>query len=201
MHIVCLDLEGTLAPEIWIAFAHESGVEELTRTTRDEPDYAKLMDWRLGVLREHGMKLADIQAVIERIEPLEGAIDFIDELRRFTQVVIVSDTFEQFAFPIMEKMGWPTIFCNSLHVGADGTIEGYELRADNMKVNTVRALQQMGYDTIAAGDSHNDIGMIQASKAGFLFRAPEAIKAQYPEISALESYGELLGAMREACCS
>lgn len=199
MHIACLDLEGTLAPEIWIAFARESGIGELTRTTRDEPDYEKLMDWRLEVLREHGMKLADIQAVIKRIEPLDGALDFINGLRRFTQVVIVSDTFEQFAFPIMEKMGWPTIFCNSLRVDTDGTIAGYNLRADNMKVNTVRALQRMGYDTIAAGDSHNDIGMIQASKAGFLFRAPEAIKAQYPEIAALDSYEELLGAFRRAC--
>ena len=199
VHIACLDLEGTLAPEIWIEFAHESGIEELTRTTRDEPDYAKLMDWRLGVLREHKMKLADIQAVISRIEPLEGAMDFIAQMRRFTQLIIISDTFEQFASPIMEKMGWPTIFCNTLQVGADGSIEGYTLRAGNMKVNTVGALQQMGYDTIAAGDSHNDLGMLRASKEGFLFRAPEAIRAENPDLEAFDDYDDLLAAFKRAC--
>ncbi len=197
MYIACLDLEGTLTPEIWIAFAQKSGIEELTRTTRDEPDYSKLMDWRLGILKEHNMKLADIQSVIEKIDPLDGAMDFIAKLREFTQVAIISDTFEQFAKPIMKKMGWPTIFCNSLKVDADGTITDYILRADNMKVNTVQGLQNIGYDTIAAGDSHNDIGMLKASKTGFLFHAPESIKQEYPEFVSYENYDELLEAFKK----
>ena len=197
MYIACLDLEGTLVPEIWIAFAHKSGIEELTRTTRDEPDYSKLMDWRLNVLKEHNMKLADIQNVIEKIDPLPGAMDFIAKLREFTQVAIISDTFEQFARPIMKKMGWPTIFCNSLEVAPDGTITDYVLRANNMKVNTVQGLQSIGYDTIAAGDSHNDIGMLKASKSGFLFHAPESIKDEYPEFTAFETYDELLNAFKK----
>ena len=191
MNIVCLDLEGVLVPEIWIAFAKESGIPELTRTTRDEPDYDKLMNWRLGILREHGLGLKQIQDTIAKIDPLPGAKEFLDELRSITQVIIISDTFTQFAGPLMEKLGWPTIFCNSLEVAEDGTITGYKMRIQDSKLSTVKALQSIGYDTIASGDSHNDLGMILASKAGFLFRSTEQIKKEYPKIPAYETYEEL----------
>ena len=191
MNIVCLDLEGVLVPEIWIAFAKESGIPELTRTTRDEPDYDKLMNWRLGILREHGLGLKQIQDTIAKIDPLPGAKDFLDELRSITQVIIISDTFTQFAGPLMEKLGWPTIFCNSLEVAEDGTITGYKMRIQESKLTTVKALQSIGYDTIASGDSHNDLGMILASKAGFLFRSTEQIKREYPKLPAYETYEEL----------
>ncbi len=191
MNIVCLDLEGVLVPEIWIAFAKESGIPELTRTTRDEPDYDKLMNWRLGILREHGLGLKQIQDTIAKIDPLPGAKDFLDELRSITQVIIISDTFTQFAGPLMEKLGWPTIFCNSLEVAEDGAITGYKMRIQDSKLTTVKALQSIGYDTIASGDSHNDLGMILASKAGFLFRTTEQIKKEYPKIPAYETYEEL----------
>ncbi|MBD5509084.1 MAG: bifunctional phosphoserine phosphatase/homoserine phosphotransferase ThrH [Lachnospiraceae bacterium] len=191
MNIVCLDLEGVLVPEIWIAFAKESGIPELTRTTRDEPDYDKLMNWRLGILREHGLGLKQIQDTIAKIDPLPGAKEFLDELRSITQVIIISDTFTQFAGPLMEKLGWPTIFCNSLEVAEDGTITGYKMRIQDSKLTTVKALQSIGYDTIASGDSHNDLGMILASKAGFLFRSTEQIKKEYPKIPAYETYEEL----------
>lgn len=197
MHIVCLDLEGVLVPEIWIAFAKESGIPELTRTTRDEPDYDKLMNWRLGVLREHGLGLSQIQETISKIDPMPGAKAFLEELRRMTQVIIISDTFTQFAGPLMEKLGWPTIFCNSLEVAPDGEITGYKMRVKDSKLTTVKALQSIGYETIAAGDSHNDLAMIQAGKAGFLFRSTEQIKRDYPEIPAYETYEELLQAIRE----
>ena len=191
MNIVCLDLEGVLVPEIWIAFAKESGIPELTRTTRDEPDYDKLMNWRLGILREHGLGLKQIQDTIAKIDPLPGAKEFLDELRSITQVIIISDTFTQFAGPLMEKLGWPTIFCNSLEVAEDGTITGYKMRIQDSKLTTVKALQSLGYDTIASGDSHNDLGMILASKAGFLFRSTEQIKKEYPKLPAYETYEEL----------
>ena len=198
MNIVCLDLEGVLVPEIWIAFAEESGIPELKRTTRDEPDYDKLMHWRLGILKEHGLGLKEIQETISKIEPLEGAKAFLDKLRELTQVIIISDTFPQFAGPLMKKLGYPTIFCNSLEVAPDGEITGFKMRCENSKLTTVKALQSIGYDTIASGDSHNDLAMIQASKAGFLFRSTEQIKKDYPELPAFESYHDLLHAIQQA---
>lgn len=197
MYITCLDLEGVLVPEIWIAFAKESGIPELTRTTRDEPDYDKLMKWRIGILKEHGLGLKEIQDVIAKIDPLPGAKEFLDELRSFTQVIILSDTFAEFATPLMKKLGWPTIFCNSLEVNEAGEITGHKMRCEKSKYTTVKALQSIGYDTIASGDSYNDLGMIQASKAGFLFKSTEAIKADYPELPAFESYDELLAAIKK----
>lgn len=198
MNIVCLDLEGVLVPEIWIAFAEASGIPELKRTTRDEPDYDKLMTWRLGILKEHGLGLKEIQETIAKIDPLPGAKEFLDELRAMTQVIIISDTFTQFAGPLMKKLGWPTIFCNSLEVAESGEITGFRMRVENSKLTTVRALQSIGYDTIASGDSHNDLAMIQASKAGFLFRSTEQIKKDYPEIPAFERYEDLMEAIRKA---
>lgn len=198
MNIVCLDMEGVLVPEIWIAFAEESGIPELKRTTRDEPDYDKLMKWRLEILKEHGLGLKEIQATIAKIDPLPGAKEFLDELRTLTQVVILSDTFEQFAKPLMAKLGWPTLFCNTLKVGPDGAITGYQMRCEKSKLTTVKALQSCGFDTIAAGDSFNDLGMIQASKAGFLFKSTDAIKAAYPELPAFEEFDELLSAIEAA---
>ena len=198
MNIVCLDLEGVLVPEIWIAFAEESGIPELKRTTRDEPDYDKLMHWRLGVLKEHGLGLKEIQETIAKIDPLPGAKEFLDELRATTQVIIFSDTFTQFAGPLMKKLGYPTIFCNSLEVAPDGEITGFKMRCENSKLTTVKALQSIGYETIASGDSHNDLAMIQASKAGFLFRSTEQIKKDYPELPAFESYDDLLAAIKKA---
>ena len=198
MNIVCLDLEGVLVPEIWIAFAEESGIPELKRTTRDEPDYDKLMHWRLGVLKEHGLGLKEIQETIAKIDPLPGAKEFLDELRATTQVIIISDTFTQFAGPLMKKLGYPTIFCNSLEVAPDGEITGFKMRCENSKLPTVKALQSIGYETIASGDSHNDLAMIQASKAGFLFRSTEQIKKDYPELPAFESYDDLLAAIKKA---
>lgn len=196
MEIVCLDLEGVLVPEIWIAFAEATGIPELKRTTRDEPDYDKLMNYRIGILKEHGLGLKEIQDTIQTIDPLPGAKAFLDQLRMMTQVIIISDTFTQFAKPLMEKLGWPTIFCNSLEVAPDGEITGYKMRVENSKYTTVKALQSIGYDTIASGDSHNDLGMIQASKAGFLFKSTDQIKADYPELPAYEEYDELLAAIR-----
>lgn len=196
MNIVCLDLEGVLVPEIWIAFAKESGIPELTRTTRDEPDYDKLMRWRLGILKEHGLGLKEIQETISRIDPLPGAKEFLDELRSLTQVIIISDTFTQFAGPLMQKLGWPTIFCNTLEVAADGEITGFRMRIENSKLTTVKALQSIGYETIASGDSHNDLGMIRASKAGFLFKSTEQIKKDNPDLPAYETYEELMEAIR-----
>ena len=198
MYITCLDMEGVLVPEIWIAFAEASGIPELKRTTRDEPDYDKLMHWRLGVLKEHGLGLKEIQQVISTIDPLPGAKEFLDELRSFTQVIILSDTFEQFAQPLMKKLGWPTLFCNTLEVAPDGMITGFRMRCPQSKLTTVKALQSIGYDTIAAGDSFNDLGMIQAGKAGFLFRSTGQIKADYPQIPAYEEFGDLLAAIRSA---
>jgi phosphoserine/homoserine phosphotransferase len=198
MNIVCLDMEGVLVPEIWIAFAEESGIPELKRTTRDEPDYDKLMTWRLSVLKEHGLGLKEIQDTIAKIEPMEGAKAFLDELRSITQVIILSDTFTQFATPLMEKLGWPTIFCNTLEVAENGEITGYRMRCPQSKLTTVKALQSIGFDTIASGDSHNDLGMIQASKAGFLFKSTDQIKADYPQIPAYETYDELLAAIKKA---
>ena len=198
MNIVCLDMEGVLVPEIWIAFAEESGIPELRRTTRDEPDYDKLMTWRLGILKEHGLGLKEIQAVIAKIDPLPGAKEFLDKLRAETQVVILSDTFEQFAKPLMEKLNWPTIFCNTLEVGEDGEITGYKMRCEKSKLTTVKALQSIGYDTIAAGDSFNDLGMIQASKAGFLFKSTEQIKKDYPQLPAYEEFYDLHSAIKAA---
>ena len=198
MNIVCLDMEGVLVPEIWIAFAEASGIPELKRTTRDEPDYDKLMRWRLDILKEHGLGLKEIQAVIATIDPLPGAKAFLDELRTCTQTVILSDTFEEFAKPLMEKLNWPTIFCNSLEAAPDGAITGYKMRCQQSKLTTVKALQSMGYETIASGDSFNDLGMIQASKAGFLFRSTEQIKADHPEIPAYETFGDLLAAIKAA---
>ena len=198
MNIVCLDLEGVLVPEIWIAFAEESGIPELKRTTRDEPDYDKLMHWRLGVLKEHGLGLKEIQETIAKIDPLPGAKEFLDELRATTQVIIISDTFTQFAGPLMKKLGYPTMFCNSLEVAPDGEITGFKMRCENSKLTTVKALQSIGYETIASGDSHNDLAMIQASKAGFLFRSTEQIKKDYPELPAFESYDDLLAAIKKA---
>ena len=198
MNIVCLDLEGVLVPEIWIAFAETSGIPELKRTTRDEPDYNKLMKWRLGILKEHGLGLKEIQETIAKIDPMPGAKEFLDELRSMTQVIIISDTFTQFAGPLMKKLGWPTIFCNSLEVAEDGEITGFKMRIENSKLTTVKALQSIGYDTIASGDSHNDLGMIKASKAGFLFRSTDEIKKEYPELPAFETYDELMAAIKEA---
>ena len=198
MNIVCLDLEGVLVPEIWIAFAEASGIPELKRTTRDEPDYDKLMKYRLDILREHGLGLNEIQATIAKIDPMPGAKKFLDELRSITQAVILSDTFSQFAKPLMEKLGWPAIFCNELVVADDGTITDYHLRCEKTKLTTVRALQSCGFETIASGDSFNDLAMIQASKAGFLFRAPDSIKADYPDIPACETYDELLAFIKAA---
>ena len=198
MNIVCLDMEGVLVPEIWIAFAEESGIPELRRTTRDEPDYDKLMRWRIDTLRQHGLGLTDIQNTIRRIDPLPGAREFLDRLRTKAQVVILSDTFEQFAKPLMAKLNWPTIFCNSLEVAENGEITGYKMRCEKSKLTTVKALQSIGYDTIAAGDSFNDLGMIQASKAGFLFKSTDAIKADHPEVPAYEECSDLLRAIRAA---
>ena len=198
MNIVCLDMEGVLVPEIWIAFAEESGIPELRRTTRDEPDYDKLMTWRLGILKEHGLGLKEIQAVIAKIDPLPGAKEFLDKLRTETQVLILSDTFEQFAKPLMEKLNWPTIFCNTLEVGENGAITGYKMRCEKSKLTTVKALQSIGYETIAAGDSFNDLAMIQASKAGFLFKSTDAIKAAHPELPAFEEFDDLLAAIEGA---
>ena len=197
MNIVCLDLEGVLVPEIWIAFAEASGIPELKRTTRDEPDYNKLMNWRLGILKEHGLGLKEIQETIAKIDPIPGAKEFLDELRSMTQVIIISDTFSQFAGPLMKKLGYPTIFCNTLEVAENGEITGFKMRCEKSKYTTVKALQSIGYDTIASGDSHNDLGMIQASKAGFLFKSTEQIKAEYPDIPAYETYEELLQAIKE----
>lgn len=198
MYITCLDLEGVLVPEIWIAFAEASGIPELKRTTRDEPDYDKLMNWRISVLKEHGLGLKEIQETIAKIDPMPGAKEFLDELRSLCQVIIISDTFTQFASPLMKKLGMPTIFCNSLEVAENGEITGFKMRCEQSKLTTVKALQSIGYDTIASGDSFNDLGMIQASKAGFLFRTTDAIKADYPQFPAYETYDELLDAIRKA---
>ena len=197
MYITCLDLEGVLVPEIWIAFAEASGIPELKRTTRDEPDYDKLMKWRLGILKEHGLGLKEIQDTIAKIDPMEGAKEFLDELRSLCQVIIISDTFTQFAAPLMKKLGMPTIFCNTLEVAPDGEITGFKMRCEKSKLTTVKALHSIGFETIASGDSFNDLGMIQASKAGFLFRSTEQIKKDYPQFPAFESYDELLAAIKE----
>ena len=198
MNIVCLDMEGVLVPEIWIAFSEASGIPELKRTTRDEPDYDKLMKWRIGILKEHGLGLKEIQDTIRKIDPLPGAKEFLDELRRETQVVILSDTFDQFAKPLMEKLGWPSIYCNTLEVAPNGEITGFKMRCQNSKLTTVKALQSCGFDTIASGDSYNDLGMIKASKAGFLFKSTEKIKADNPDIPAYEEFDDLLRAIRAA---
>lgn len=198
MNIVCLDMEGVLVPEIWIAFAEETGIPELKRTTRDEPDYSKLMRYRLDILKEHGLGLKEIQETIGKIDPLPGAREFLDELRQTTQVIILSDTFEQFAKPLMEKLNWPTIMCNTLEVAPDGEITDFHMRVENSKLSTVKALQSIGYETIASGDSHNDLAMIQASKAGFLFRSTDAIKAEHPELPAYEEFNDLLAAIKAA---
>lgn len=198
MNIVCLDLEGVLVPEIWVAFAEETGIPELKKTTRDEPDYDKLMKWRLGILKEHGLGLKEIQETIAKIDPMPGAKEFLDELRSMTQVIIISDTFTQFAAPLMKKLGWPTIFCNSLEVAESGEITGYRMRVENSKYSTVKALQSIGFETIASGDSHNDLGMIKASKAGFLFKSTEQIKKDNPELPAYETYDELMEAIKKA---
>ena len=197
MNIVCLDLEGVLVPEIWIAFAEASGIPELKRTTRDEPDYDKLMRWRLSILKEHRLGLNEIRAIIEKIEPLQGAKAFLDELRELTQVIIISDTFTQFGMPLMKKLGNPTLFCNTLEVAEDGEITGFKMRIENSKFTTVKALHAMGYETIAAGDSYNDLAMIRASKAGFLFKSTDKIKADNPDLAAYETYGELLEAIKK----
>lgn len=197
MNIVCLDMEGVLVPEIWIAFANATGIPELKRTTRDEPDYDKLMRYRINILKEHNLGLKEIQETIATIDPMPGAKEFLDELRTLTQVIILSDTFTQFAKPLMEKLGWPTIFCNSLDVAEDGTIIGHKMRCPQSKLTTVKALQSIGYETIASGDSHNDMGMIRASKAGFLFKSTEQIKADNPDIPAFEEYDELLEAIKK----
>ncbi len=198
LNIVCLDLEGVLVPEIWIAFSQESGIPELKRTTRDEPDYNKLMNWRIGILKEHGLGLKEIQETISKIDPLPGAKEFLDSLRDMTQVIILSDTFTQFAHPLMKKLGLPTIFCNTLEVADSGEITGFRMRCENGKLNTVKALQSVGFDTIASGDSYNDLGMIKASKAGFLFRSTDKIKADNPDLPAFEEYDDLLEAIRKA---
>ena len=198
MKLICLDLEGVLVPEIWVAFAEASKIPELKKTTRDEPDYDKLMRWRLSVLKEHGLGLKEIQETIASIDPLPGAKEFLDELRSFAQVIIISDTFTEFAQPLMKKLGWPTIFCNSLVVAEDGEITDYKMRVENSKLTTVRALQSIGFETVASGDSYNDLGMILAGKSGLLFRTTEQIKADYPQIPALETYEELLNALKEA---
>ena len=197
MNIVCLDLEGVLVPEIWIEFANATGIQELTRTTREEPDYDKLMQYRLDILKEHHLRLSEIQKVIATMDPMDGAKEFLDELRSLTQVVIVSDTFSQFAQPLMKKLGWPTIFCNELLVDEDGMISGWKMRKAEKKQTVIELLQQIGFETIASGDSHNDLGMIQASKAGFLFKSTDAIKSEYPEIPAYETYDELYDAIRK----
>ena len=198
MNIVCLDMEGVLVPEIWIAFANETGIPELKRTTRDEPDYDKLMKYRLGILKEHNLGINEIKETISKINVMDGAKEFLDELRSLTQVIILSDTFEQFAAPLMKKLGLPTIFCNTLEIGKNGMITGYKMRCEKSKLTTVKALQSIGFDTIAAGDSFNDLGMIQASKAGFLFKSTESIKKDYPEIPAFEEYDKLLNAIKAA---
>ena len=198
MFITCLDLEGVLVTEIWIAFAEASGIPELKRTTRDEPDYDKLMRWRLSILKEHGLGLKEIQDTIATIDPMPGAKEFLDELRSFTQVIIISDTFTQFASPLMKKLGWPTIFCNSLDVADDGEITGFRMRVADSKLNTVKALQSIGFETIAAGDSYNDLAMIQASRAGFLFKTTDKIRADYPELPSFETYDELMAGIRSA---
>ena len=198
MFITCLDMEGVLVPEIWIAFAEAAGIPQLKRTTRDEPDYDKLMRFRIDILKDHHLGLKEIQDTIRTIEPLPGAKEFLDELRSFSQVIILSDTFEQFAQPLMKKLGWPTLFCNTLEVDPDGTITGFQMRCPQSKLTTVKALQSIGYDTIAAGDSFNDLGMIQASKAGFLFKSTEQIKADHPELPAYETFDQLLAAIRQA---
>ena len=198
MNIVCLDLEGVLVPEIWVAFAEETGIPELKKTTRDEPDYDKLMKWRLGILKEHGLGLKEIQETIAKIDPMPGAKEFLDELRSMTQVIIISDTFTQFAPPLTKKLGWPTIFCNSLEVAENGEITGYRMRVENSKYSTVKALQSIGFETIASGDSHNDLGMIKASKAGFLFKSTEQIKKDNPELEAYETYEQLMEAIKKA---
>ncbi len=198
MNIVCLDLEGVLVPEIWIAFAEATGIPELKRTTRDEPDYDKLMKFRLGILKEHGLGLKEIQETIEKIDPMPGAKEFLDELRRMTQVIIISDTFTQFATPLMKKLGYPTIFCNSLEVAENGEITGFKMRVEQSKLTTVKALQSIGFQTIASGDSHNDLGMIRASKAGFLFKSTEQIQKDNPDLPAYETYEELIAAIKKA---
>ncbi len=198
MNIVCLDLEGVLVPEIWIAFAEETGIPELKRTTRDEPDYDKLMKFRLGILKEHGLGLKEIQETIEKIDPMPGAKEFLDELRSMTQVIIISDTFTQFATPLMKKLGYPTIFCNSLEVAENGEITGFKMRVEQSKLTTVKALQSIGFQTIASGDSHNDLGMIRASKAGFLFKSTEQIQKDNPDLPAYETYEELMAAIKKA---
>ena len=198
MNIVCLDMEGVLVPEIWIAFAEASGIPELKRTTRDEPDYDKLMRWRLGILKEHGLGLKEILETIAKIDPLPGAKEFLDELRATTQVIVLSDTFEQFAKPLMQKLGWPTIFCNTLEVAEDGEITGFKMRCEQSKLTTVKGLQSIGYETIAAGDSYNDLGMILNSKAGFLFKSTDKIKTDHPELPAYEEFDDLLNAIKNA---
>lgn len=197
MNVVCLDLEGVLVPEIWIAVAEKTGIEGLTRTTRDEPDYDKLMEYRLGLLRDHGLGIKDIQEVIAQMEPMEGAKTFLDELRQLTQVIIISDTFSQFAKPLMEKLGWPTIFCNELVISLDGQITGYKMRCDQTKLTTVRALHTAGLETIASGDSYNDLGMILYSKAGFFFRTTDVLHEEYPDVPAYTEYSELLQAIKD----
>ena len=196
MYMVCLDMEGVLVPEIWIAFAEESGIPELKKTTRDEPDYDKLMNWRLGVLKEHGLGIKEIQETIAKIDPLPGAKEFLDELRTYTNAVVLSDTFEQFAKPLMEKLNWPTLLCNELEIADDGEITGFNMRVKDSKLTTVKCFQQMGYETIASGDSFNDLGMIEESKAGFLFKTTEQLKKDYPQYPAFEEYGELLDAIK-----
>lgn len=198
MNVCCLDMEGVVVPEIWIAFSEASGIPELRRTTRDEPDYDKLMKWRMGILREHGLGLKEIQDVIATIDPLPGAREFLDELRSISQVIIISDTFEQFAKPLMQKLGWPTLFCNTLEIDDDGMVAGVHMRCEQSKLTTVRGLQAMGFDTIATGDSYNDLAMIRASKAGFLFRSTEQIKADNPDLPAYEEFDELLAAFKAA---
>ena len=198
INIVCLDMEGVLVPEIWIAFAEASGIPELRRTTRDEPDYDKLMNFRLNILKEHGLGLKEIQETIETIDPLPGAREFLDELRATVQTIVISDTFEQFAKPLIKKLNWPTLFCNTLEVGENGMITGYKMRCPQSKLTTVKALQSCGFDTIASGDSYNDMGMIQASKAGFLFRAPQNVIEQFPEYQAFTEFDDLLAAIKGA---
>ena len=197
MYITCLDMEGVLVPEIWIAFSEVSGIPELRRTTRDEPDYDKLMKWRIGILKEHGLGLKEIQDVIAKIEPLPGAKKFLDELRSFSQVIILSDTFTQFAMPLMKKLGYPTLFCNSLEVAPSGEITGFKMRIEKSKLSTVRALQSIGFETIAAGDSYNDLDMILASKAGYLFRTTDKIKQDYPQLPAFEEFDDLMAAIKK----
>lgn len=197
MYITCLDMEGVLVPEIWIAFSEVSGIPELRRTTRDEPDYDKLMKWRIGILKEHGLGLKEIQDVIAKIEPLPGAKEFLDDLRSFSQVIILSDTFTQFAMPLMKKLGYPTLFCNSLEVAPSGEITGFKMRIEKSKLSTVRALQSIGFETIAAGDSYNDLDMILASKAGYLFRTTDKIKQDYPQLPAFEEFDDLMAAIKK----